>query len=226
MSQHDQWTGRSTSRVLVNAAAPPFLGGTDVAPSHRARLLLGARGDTPARWGLALVEGVIGYVWLLSALNKWLNPHFRPSLAHMLQGQVQDNPNHWWVAFIRWLVLPHAPFWAALIQVGELLVALGYFGGVALWLSGWFPHAPWARRANWGVLLALLGGALMTANYYLMNGETVPGLNPSGAYAEGLSIDGLVTLLALALFAVHLLALRARSARDSGRRELQHGARI
>jgi hypothetical protein len=167
-------------------------------------------GIGPERWGLALVEGVLGYLWLVSALNKWLNPQFRPGLAHMLQGQVKDNPNHWWVAIMRWLVLPHAPVWAPLIQVGELRVAVGYFGGVALWLSGQLPRARWARRANWGVLLALLGGALLTANYYLMSGDTVPGLEPGKAFQEGISIDGLATLLALALLAVHLLALRAR----------------
>ena len=166
--------------------------------------------STAARWGLAGVETMIGYAWLLSALNKWLNPGFRPGLAHMLQGQLKDNPNHWWVAFMRWLVLPHAPIWAALIQIGELLVALGYGAGVLLWLSGRFPQARWARRLNWGVLLALLGGALMTTNYYLMDGNTVPFLSPSTPYKEGLSIDGTLTLVAVVLLAVHLIAVRAR----------------
>ena len=180
----------------------------------RPSLVLGGIG--PERWGLVLVEGVIGYLWLVSALNKWLNPQFRPGLAHTLQGQLKDNPNHWWIAFMRWLVLPHAPVWAALIQVGELLVAVGYFGGVALWLSGQLPRARWARRLNGGVLLALLGGALMTTNYYLMAGNTVPGVNPGKAFQEGISIDGLATLLALALLVVHLLALRARPSVSAG----------
>ena len=181
-----------------------------MAQDHVVRPRLVLKGISPGRWGLALVEGVIGYLWLVSALNKWLNPQFRPALARMLVGQFKGNPNHWWVAFTRWLVLPHAPVWAALVQIGELLVALGYFAGVALWASGRFPRARWARRLNWGVLLALLGGALLTANYYLMSGDTVPGLEPGKAFQEGLSIDGLATLLALALLAVHLLALRAR----------------
>lgn len=168
-------------------------------------------GIQPGRWGLALIEAVLGYLWLVSSLNKLLNARFRPGLVHVLQGQLKNNPNSWWVALMRELVLPHAQFWAALVQIGELLVALGYCAGVGLWLSRGFPHARWARRLNWVVLLTLLGGALLTANYYLMAGDTVPGLAPGKAFQEGLSIDAVATLLALALIVEHLLAARARS---------------
>lgn len=181
-------------------------------------------GIRPGRWGLALVEAVLGYLWLVSALNKLLNAHFRPGLAQALQGMFKDNPNHWWVALVKALVLPQAQVWAALVQIGELLVALGYFTGVVLWLSGWFPRERWARRLNGAVVLALLGGAVMTANYYLMAGNTVPGLEPNMPYKEGLSIDGVATLLALALLVVHLLALRARPRLNHAGRKLPQPA--
>lgn len=179
------------------------------------------KGITPGRWGVALVEAVLGYLWLVSGLNKLLNPRFRPGLAQVLHGQLKGNPNHWWVALVKGLVLPHAQFWAAVVQAGELLVALSYAAGVVLWLSGQFPHSLWTRRVNGVVVLALLGGALLTANYYLMAGNTVPGLNPGAPYQEGLSIDGLATLLALALVAVHLLALRARAPLNRHLRRIQ-----
>lgn len=180
-----------------------------VRPAARRRPRL--RDISPSRWGLALIEAVLGYLWLVSALNKLLNPQFRPGLARVLQGQFKGNPNQWWVALTRALVLPHAQLWAAVVQVAEMLVALGYVAGVVLWLSGRFPRSRWARRLNGAVLLALLGGALLTANYYVMSGDTVPGLAPGKAFEEGLSIDGVATLLALALVMVHLLALRPRS---------------
>jgi hypothetical protein len=43
-----------------------------------------------------------------------------------------------------------------------------------------------------------------------MGGDTVPGVEPSKAFNEGISVDGLATLLALALIVAHLLALRTR----------------
>ncbi len=36
--------------------------------------------DRAASWGVALVEALIGYTWLLSALDKMLNPGFRKGL--------------------------------------------------------------------------------------------------------------------------------------------------
>lgn len=164
--------------------------------------------DRAAAWGLALVEALIGYTWLLSALDKILSPTFRSGLAQQLTMAIHGNPNTWWVALAQRLVLPHAQLCAALVEVGELLVACGFFAGAALWASGQFPVRRWARRLNVGVLAALVGGALMTANYYVMSGDTVPGLNPANAFNEGLSIDGLLTLVAVGLFAIHALPLR------------------
>ncbi len=138
--------------------------------------------DRAASWGVALVEALIGYTWLLSALNKMLNPGFRTGLAAQLTMAMRGNPNTWWVALSTRLVLPHAQLCAVLVEVGELLVALGFFAGAALWASGQFPMRRWARRLNLGVLGALMGGALMTANYYVMSGATLPGLDPANAF--------------------------------------------
>ena len=106
-----------------------------------------------------------------------------------------------------------------LVEVGELLVALGFFAGAALWASGRFPMRRAQRRLNLGVLAALVGGALMTANYYVMSGATLPGLNPGNPFNEGLSIDGLLTFIALGLLAIHVAPLwlqRARHGREAG----------
>jgi thiosulfate dehydrogenase [quinone] large subunit len=161
--------------------------------------------------GLALVEALIGYEWLLSALNKMLSPAFRSGLAGQLKMAMAGNPNGWWVALTKAMVLPHAQLWAVLAEVGELLVALGFFAGAALWASGRFPAQRWARRVNLVVIGALLGSAVMTANYYLMAGATLPGLDPSNPFNEGLSIDGLLTLIALGLLLVHAAPLWQRS---------------
>jgi thiosulfate dehydrogenase [quinone] large subunit len=167
----------------------------------------------PAALGLAVVEAVIGYEWLLSALNKMLSPDFASGLAQQLVIAMRGNPNSWWVALSKNLVLPHTQLFAVLVEVGELLVGLGFFAGALLWASGRFPVARWARYLNLAVLAALVGGTLMTANYYVMSGETWPLLNPGDPFDEGLSIDGLLTLITVGLFAVHAVPLWRRRPR-------------
>lgn len=167
----------------------------------------------PAALGLAAVEAVIGYEWLLSALNKMLSPAFSSGLVGQMAMAMHGNPNTWWVALVKRLVLPQAHLFAALVEVGELFVALGFFAGALLWASGRLPSARWARYLNLGVLAALVGSALMTANYYIMSGATIPGLNPGNPFNEGLSIDGLLTFIAVALFAIHAAPLRGRVTR-------------
>jgi thiosulfate dehydrogenase [quinone] large subunit len=168
-------------------------------------------GAQTAAVGLAMVEALIGYEWLLSALNKILSPTFRSGLAGQLKMAMAGNPNGWWVALATRLILPHAQLWAVLAEVGELLVALGFIAGAALWASGRFPVRRWARRVNVVVIGALLGSAMMTANYYVMAGQTLPGLDPSNPFNEGLSIDGLLTLIAVGLLLLHAAPLWQRS---------------
>lgn len=161
-----------------------------------------------AAWGLALVEIIIGYEWLLSALNKMLSPQYRPGFVDALQQMGgTNNPNGWWVSYVHQQVFPWAWQWATIIEVGELLVALGFFAGAILWVSKGFPSSHWAITLNIGVIVAIVGGVLMTASYYLMAGHTLPWLNPADPFDEGLSLDGLLTGIGLGLLLIHLIAL-------------------
>lgn len=157
-----------------------------------------------AAWGLAMIEIVISYEWLLSGLDKVLSAKYVLGLADVLRTSIQDNPNRWWVAFIQQQVIPHAQVWAILVEIAELFVALGFFAGALLWVSGCFPIARWTRCLNVGVLLAICGGVLMTANYYLMAGHSFPGFNPGAPFDEGLSLDGVLTAIGLGLLLIHL----------------------
>ena len=165
---------------------------------------------TPAAWGLALTEAAIGYEWLLSGLNKLLSANFSTGLAHALQSSLDGNPNGWYVALAKSLFIPHAQVLAPLVELGELLVAGGLFIGAFLWVSGRFPVARWARILNLGVIMALLGGILMSINYAVMGGDTLPGINPANPFNEGLSIDSLLAMIGICLLVIHVLAGRRR----------------
>lgn len=172
-------------------------------------------GDHAARWGLAAVLLLFGYEWLISGLNKLLSASFRDGLGAAIREAAKGNPNRWYIHFLNAAILPHTGIAAALVEVGEVLVAAGFFAGAGLWLGGARLPAGKARMLQIGVIGALLGSALMTANYYLLAGNTWPGVSPSNPFNEGLSIDGLMTLVAVALIAVHVLAIRARPADDN-----------
>jgi len=160
------------------------------------------------RWGLALVEVAIAYEWLVSSLNKILDPRFGSGLAHELRQDLRDNPNRWYSTLLRNVVVPHTPIYATLIEIGEFLVGLGFLVGALLWLSRRLAASAWARLLTLAAMAAVAAGGLMTAAYYLNAGNTLPGLNPGNPYSEGLSIDGVLTLIAVGLLVAHGLTLR------------------
>jgi hypothetical protein len=213
----------SNSRPVDAAWAQPPVPGVPVATQHNAvvdklyhlygqsreRERAAASIGSAPRWGIALVEAAIGNEWLLSGLNKVLNGHFTGGLTATLRGAMKNNPNGWWVTLTRNLVVPNVHLVGPLVPIGELLLALGFFMGAVLWLTN-RPAGQWTRMLTFGVIGALAASALMTANFYLMSGNTLPGLDPANAFNEGLSIDGLLTMIAGGLIAGHALALRAR----------------
>jgi thiosulfate dehydrogenase [quinone] large subunit len=159
---------------------------------------------------------LLGYEWLLSGLNKLLSPDFASNLSANLQQSFTGNPNGWYVSLLTRLVIPHAGLFAALVEGGEVLVALGLAAGAGWWLRGTRLRPVWARSLHLGGALALAGGALMTANYWLLAGNTLPWLKTDAPFGEGLDIDGLLTLVALALLVVHLLASRTGHTKRPG----------
>jgi uncharacterized membrane protein YphA (DoxX/SURF4 family) len=171
------------------------------------------RGSRAARWGVALIELAIGYEWIISALNKMTSSGFSGGLSSELKKSLSGNPNRWYSDFLKTTIIPHARAYALLVEMSELLVGLGFVAGAALWLSARLAGWSWARVVHWVVILAIAGGAMLTANYYIQGGDTLPGLNPGNPYSEGLTIDGLLTLVALALVVAHVLAQGAPTRR-------------
>lgn len=177
-----------------------------------------------AAWGIAMIEAILGYEWLLSALNKLASQNYVRDFSPMLQQMaLPGNPHGWWVSFIQQVVLPAAPQWARLVEVGEWGVALGCFSGALLWASGRFPEALWARWLNVGVLCALATGVFLTLNYAWMAGAGFPWINPADPFDEGLSLDALLTAVGASLFLLHLLTWWSASRRQATRRKQFYG---
>lgn len=158
-----------------------------------------------ARWSMAIVFLLFAYEWLISGLDKVLSPEYRSGLAANLQDAMKGNPNHWYVNWLNQTIIPHARTVATIVEVGELLVALGFILGAFLWLRGARLPLGWRRLLHVIVLATLLASAFMAANYYFLMGERLPWLKTGDPFDEGLSIDGLLALIALALFVLHLV---------------------
>jgi thiosulfate dehydrogenase (quinone) large subunit len=168
--------------------------------------------ERPARWGMAVVYLLLAYEWLLSGFDKIFSSDFRSGLAGELQDAIPDIQYGWYVHFLEQTVIPHARGFAVVIEVSEVLVALGLLLGAALWIGGDRIGGQWSRMLRPWVIVALLGSAIMTANYYLMAGNSYPWFQSSAPFDEGLSIDGLMTLVAIGLIGIELLAMRVPKA--------------
>lgn len=177
------------------------------------QLIQGARNVPPAHWGVAIILLLMAYEWLISGLDKLFNQDYMHGLAGELQDSLPDNPNRWYVHFLNSVILPHATVVAAIVEVGELLVAVGLVAGALWWLTSGRLPARWSSLLFGGALAALAGSVVMTANYYLMDGQRLPWLKTGEPFDEGLGIDGLLTFVAVALIVVHLLARRQRAER-------------
>jgi thiosulfate dehydrogenase [quinone] large subunit len=161
---------------------------------------------SPAVWGVAVVEAAIGYEWLLSGLNKVLSADFSSGLAANLRNSLQGNPNGWYVSLANSAIIPHAQLFAFLAEAGEVMVGIAMFAGAALWVSGRLRASAWAPRLNLAMIGALAGGVLMSVNYAVMGGDTLPGINAGNAFIEGLSIDSLLSIIGIGLIIAHLAA--------------------
>jgi len=173
--------------------------------------------DLAARWGMALVYLLIAYEWLISGLDKIFSSDFRSGLTGELQDSNADNPHDWYVHFLNRVVIPHASGFAAAIEIGEILVAIGLVVGAVLWVASDRIGEHWTRVLRPLVIVALAAGAFMTANYYFMEGGGFPWVDTGVPFDEAISIDGLLTLMSIGLIGIELLAMR--SARAAERRQ-------
>ena len=146
-------------------------------------------------------------------MNKLTSGGFRSGLAGQISDAVTNNPNHWYASFLSSVVVPHAGVFAVLTEVGEIAVSLGLIAGAIRWLAMSRLSASRLRLLDLAAIGALAGSAFMTLNYYLMSGFGIPWLHASDAFSEGLDIDGMLTIVALALLAIQIWA--RRSTRDA-----------
>jgi uncharacterized membrane protein YphA (DoxX/SURF4 family) len=161
-----------------------------------------------AVWALSAVYLLFAYEWLISAFNKLLSADFRPGLASQLQTMVADNPLGWYVRFLNRAVIPHAETFALVIEWSEVAVGLGFILGAARLLGGARLGPRLAFWCDLALIAALAGSAVMTLNYWFLTGHDKPWLDASAVFDEGITIDGLLALISIALLVIQIQSMR------------------
>jgi thiosulfate dehydrogenase [quinone] large subunit len=165
-----------------------------------------------ARYVAAAVQGIIAWEWLVSGTNKVLSGVFPQGLASTLQDSIKNNPNGWYVSFLRGIIIPHSVAFGYAIEITEILIGVALLVGVVLLISPLRQRgAPQYRLAvaeMVAAVLASLACAFLCINFHFFMGDgVVPGLNTAAPFDEGISLDTLMPPLSLLILIVNMLVL-------------------
>jgi hypothetical protein len=138
----------------------------NVTTSERLRLL-----------GLAAVQAVMAYEWWSAGWEKVSSPAFVVGIDQTLGFFASKNPFPWYKSFIEGFAAKNSAAFAYAVEWSQIAVALGLMLATAVILYG--RDGRWRKYALTGSVLALVGGMLMNANFYLAAGWTGPGTKGS-----------------------------------------------
>jgi thiosulfate dehydrogenase [quinone] large subunit len=165
-----------------------------------------------ARYLVGIVEGLIAWEWLVSGTNKLLAGDFPQGLGVTLSNGLQNNPNGWYIQFLKTLVIPHSVVYGYAIEYGEILIGLGLLIGAILLFGPVRRKGEPQYRFAIGEMAIASGAALACAFlcinfHFFMGAGLFPGLNPSDPFDEGISLDTLMPPLSLVVLVANIWAL-------------------
>ncbi len=116
---------------------------------------------------------VLSYEWLSAGWEKIINPAFVGDMGKTLGYFAGQNPFGWYKSFLTGFAAQNSALFGYLVAWGEFAIGLGLLVGAFVYA---FAARDGLKRAALGVsILALLGGLVMNANFYLAAGWTGPG---------------------------------------------------
>ena len=162
-----------------------------------------------ARYLLAAIQAIIGWEWIMSGCNKILSGNFPQGLSDALNNGIKDNPNGWYVAFLKQIVLPNSMFFGYMIQWTEIAVGIILLSAAVLLLTkprmAGEPQHRLAIAYSIMAIIAAAVGAFQNINFHFwMGGWVIPTFDPASAYNEGIDLDGLLPLFFLIIIIANL----------------------
>ncbi len=166
-----------------------------------------------ARVLLAAIQAIIGWEWLMSGGNKLLSGTFPQGLADVLNTNMKDNPNAWYVAFLKQTILPHSISYGYFIEWTEVTIGIILLSGALVLLGkprmAGEPQHRLAVAYNFAVAIAAAVTICMTVNFhFFMGGWVIPTFDPTAAYGEGIDLDALLPPFSLVIIVADIALAR------------------
>jgi hypothetical protein len=134
--------------------------------------------EVPHFLALLAIQGLLAYEWLHAGWGKVSTPDFVRNLAKTFSAFAAKNPYGWYKAFLEGFATRNATLFAYAIELSQLVIGLTLLAAIGVMLYAKTNES--RRAAMFAATVALFGGALMNANFYLASGWMSPsssGLN-------------------------------------------------
>lgn len=172
--------------------------------------------------GFLVVEMIIGYEWLISGFDKFVQGSFPADLARELS-EKSEGTSAWYGAFLKSAVIPNARMFGYVVETSELLAGIALIGGALIWLFVWDRVSD---RMRMTVLLstaaATIGGAFLAINLHFANGASHPWLIPGAAFDEGVDLDIVLPAIQIVIATVSIILFRRLRRESAGGRTFLH----
>lgn len=162
---------------------------------------------------LAAIQGIVGWEWLMSGVNKVLSGTFPQGLSDFLNSSAKDNPNTWYLALLHQYIMPHCVLCGYFVEWAEVVIALILLIGAAILLLQ--PRIPGQLQQRFAlpysivIASSLFLGAFLTVNFHFaMGGWIFPTFDGGAAYGEGVDLDALLPPISLVLLIANILLVR------------------
>jgi thiosulfate dehydrogenase (quinone) large subunit len=165
------------------------------------------------RYLLAAIQAITGWEWVVSGSNKVLSGSFPRSLLSTLNTGIQDNPNAWYISFLRNVVEPHSVFFGYGIEWTEMTIGVVLLASALILLGqprmrGEAQHWLVVGFFSLAVFMAALGAFLCVNFHFWMGHGLIPGVG-SAPTDEGIDLDALVPPFSLVILIANLALIKA-----------------
>jgi len=140
------------------------------------------------KW-LGMVAASVGYLWLISGLDKLLSGQFISGFAAFLRSEILNLGGNFYAGFLADVVLPNASLFAYIIQYSEIGI------GATLLIAGiWYTFA-YKKFLAWILFIASIASFVMILNITLSLKQTLPWIDSNIAFSPGISLEYLVLMV-------------------------------